>query len=102
MKFIDSSAPGKPGKAKLKMRNGLVTIEWKAPKAKKEMDKAINYVVYRFAKGEKKNINNAEHILTITRSTSVILDSNKNPFDYSYLVTALDHMQNESKAVKVK
>ncbi|MBR4366675.1 MAG: family 10 glycosylhydrolase, partial [Bacteroidaceae bacterium] len=81
MKFIDAKAPGKPRKAKLKMTNGLVTLNWKAPKAKKELDKAVSYVVYRFPKGEKMNINNAENILAITRSTSFILDDGKNPFD---------------------
>jgi uncharacterized lipoprotein YddW (UPF0748 family) len=102
MKFIDAKAPGKPRKAKLKMTNGLVTLNWKAPKAKKELDKAVSYVVYRFPKGEKMNINNAENILAITRSTSFILDDGKNPFDFKYLVTALDRLSNESKAVKVK
>ena len=48
------------------------------------------------------NINNAENILAITRSTSFILDDGKNPFDFKYLVTALDRLSNESKAVKVK
>ena len=102
MKFIDAKAPGKPRKAKLKMTNGLVTLNWKAPKAKKELDKAVSYVVYRFPKGEKMNINNAENVLAITRSTSFILDDGKNPFDFKYLVTALDRLSNESKAVKVK
>ena len=67
-----------------------------------ELDKAVSYVVYRFPKGEKMNINNAENILAITRSTSFILDDGKNPFDFKYLVTALDRLSNESKAVKVK
>ena len=102
MKFIDSKAPSKPKKPRIMLSNGMVTLEWRAPKAKKEMDKAAGYVVYRFAKGEKHDISNAENILAITRSCSLTLDSRENPFSYTYLVTALDRLHNESKAVKAK
>lgn len=40
---------------------------WTAPKAKDEMDKAVQYVVYRFDKKEKVNLDDASHIVAITR-----------------------------------
>lgn len=102
MKFIDAKAPKKPVRPRMRLRYGEVIIEWKAPKAKKEMDKAINYVVYRFERGQNPDINNPANILTITPSTYVVLNDGNDPYKYTYLVTALDHTHNESKAAKVK
>lgn len=100
MPWIDSKAPGKVKKLKPVVIDGKNLLFWTAPKAKKEMDRAIQYVVYRFAPGEKVDINKAANIFAITRNTFVEL-----PFKasgYTYAVTALDHMQNESKVAKKK
>lgn len=102
MKFIDAKAPGKPGKAKMKFSSDRWTIQWKAPKAKKEMDKAKGYVVYRFAREEKVDFNNAANIYAITREPSFTFKTGERPFGYTYYVTALDRLQNESKPVKAK
>lgn len=53
MKFIDKKAPRKPEDVKLSPIGGYVCITWQEPKAKKEMDKAKQYVVYRFSPKEK-------------------------------------------------
>ena len=102
MKYIDSKAPGKPKKAKMKFSSDRWTIQWKARKAKKEMDKAVSYVVYRFAKKEKVDFNSAANIFAITRQPSFSFDVGVKPFGYIYYVTALDRLQNESSPVKVK
>ena len=104
MPFIDSKAPGKVTKLKLR---GHTTLEWQAPKYKKEMDRARQYVIYRFAKHEKIDFLSAEHIMTITSDTEYTLGSSApdklTPAkDYVYFVTALDRLHNESKPVKVK
>ncbi len=101
MTFIDAKAPGKPRSvSKSKYAASGTILSWEEPKAKKEMDKAIQYVVYQFDKGEKVNLNSSSHIVAITRSTSITLNTAKK--GSTVVVTALDRLHNESKAVKVK
>ena len=66
------------------------------------MDKAHNYVVYRFAKGERIDLFNPEHIVDITPNTCYRLPYAGGKSKYVYVVTALDRLQNESKAAKRK
>lgn len=100
MPFIDSKAPKKPRSVKKIMTSDGVVLFWQAPKGKKWNDAASKYVVYRFGKGEKKNIEDASHIVAITSDTYYKIGI---PSDsYTYIVTALDRMSNESKGVKVK
>ena len=100
--FIDKKAPGKVRKVKdIWMSDGYVLF-WTAPKAKTEMDKAIEYVVYRFKKGEKRDIEDASKIVCITRDTFYKLPYEDGETTYYYVITALDRLQNESKAVKKK
>ena len=101
MPFIDSKAPGKPCKAKLfSQASSDDVLTWEAPKAKKEMDKARQYVIYRFAKGEKVMLNDARHIVAITHDTT--LRQPLSPRGTTYVITSLDRLNNESKPVKLK
>lgn len=98
--WIDKKAPGKVKKVTPVWTQDGYILFWTAPKAKSEMDRAIQYVVYRFAKGEKVNINEPNHIIAITRNTFLPLPYQGGKQKYTYVVTALDHLQNESKAAK--
>ena len=64
------------------------------------MDQAAWYAIYRFSKGEKIDLENAEKLVGITRNTFYNLPADA--LGHVYVITALDHMQNESKGVKVK
>lgn len=75
---------------------------WTAPKAKDEMDRAVQYVVYRFDNKEKVNLNDPSHIVAITNDTFYKLPYENGKTKYRYVVTALDRLHNESKAVKKK
>ena len=102
-KFIDDKAPKKVKGVKRIKADGNDVLVWITPNKEdtKEMDKAVNYVVYRFAKGEKVNLNKAANIVAITPHTYYNLpkgDSGK----FTYVVTALDRLHNESKGKKVK
>jgi hypothetical protein len=66
------------------------------------LDKAVQYVVYRFDKNEKVNLNDASKIVSITRDTFIRLPYENGKVKYQYVVTALDRLHNESKAVKTK
>lgn len=100
--FIDDEAPGKPRKLKtMWMPNGYYLF-WTAPKGTQEMDVARNYVVYRFEQGERIDLFNPEHIVAITPQTFYRLPYENGRKKAVYVVTALDRLQNESKAVKKK
>ncbi len=110
--FIDKDAPKEVRNVKaLWMPDGYYLF-WTAPKSKNpksrkyklkdQMNEVRQYVVYRFAKGEKINLNDASHIVAITSQTLIKLPYCKGKEKYTYIVTALDRLQNESKAVKKK
>ena len=102
MPFIDNKAPKKPRKVKAFWMPDGYYLFWTAPKAKNVMDEARFYAIYRFKKGEKVNLSDAEHLIMVTPSTMVKLPYENGKEKYTYVVTSLDRVQNESKAVKKK
>ena len=69
---------------------------WTAPRAKDEMDRAVQYVVYRFGDKERVNIDDASHIVAVTRNNFYKLPYKDGKNKYRYVVTALDRLHNES------
>lgn len=100
MPFIDKKAPRRPRDVKAVPYGGQIQLSWMAPKAKRELDRAIQYVVYDFNPHEKVRLDNPANILCITRSTSVQLPATLR--GHTLVVTALDHLQNESKSAKIR
>ena len=100
MSFIDKKAPGKPRKVKPVWTPDGYVLFWTAPSGKKWDDMATRYVVYCFEEGEKVNIDDPSKILTITPNTFYKLPYVNGRQKYTYVVTALDRMQNESKPAK--
>jgi uncharacterized lipoprotein YddW (UPF0748 family) len=100
MTFIDKTKPGKPRKVKpVWTRDGYILF-WTAPKSKKWNDEATKYAVYRFAKGEKVNIEDPSKLVAVTSDTYLKLPYQNGRTKYYYVVTALNRLQNESKPVK--
>lgn len=102
MPWLDDKAPKKPRKVKVVWTSDGPILFWTAPKAKKAMDEANRYVVYRFMKGEKIDLEDPSHILCITSHNMLPLNYQGGNTQYTYVVTALDRLQNESKGVKKK
>ena len=100
MTFIDKVKPRKPRKVKPVWTSDGYVLFWTAPKGKKWNDEATRYAVYRFAKGEKVNIDDPSKIVTITSNTFYKLPYVDGRTKYYYLVTALNRLQNESKPTK--
>ena len=98
--FMDDEAPKKVRKVKVVWTGDGPVLFWTAPKAKTEMDRARQYVVYRFPKGEKVNLDDPSRIITITSKTFLELPYQGGKQKWSYVVTALDRLHNESKPVK--
>ncbi len=98
--FIDNKAPGKVKSLKpLWMEDGYVLF-WTAPKYRDEMDRAVNYAIYCFAEGEKVDLNDATRLVAVTANTFYKLPYRDGKKKYTYVVTALDRLHNESKSVK--
>ncbi|MBQ8047421.1 MAG: family 10 glycosylhydrolase [Prevotella sp.] len=102
MPFIDDKAPKAPKGVKPVWTPDGYVLFWTAPKAKKWNDEVARYVVYRFAKGEKVNVDDASKIVAVTSNTWYKLPFANSNKKYTYVVTALDRMSNESKSVKKK
>ena len=100
--FMDDKAPGKVRKLKPVWTADGYILFWTAPKYKDEMDRAVRYVVYRFADKEKVNIDDPSHIVAITNQPWYKLPYEDGRTKYRYVVTALDRLHNESKSVKKK
>jgi uncharacterized lipoprotein YddW (UPF0748 family) len=100
MPFIDNKAPKKPRKVKPVWTNDGYILFWTAPRGKQWNDVATRYVVYRFDKGERVNLDNPSKIVGVTSNTFMKLPYKDGSQKYTYVVTALDRMQNESKPVK--
>ena len=102
MPWIDKKAPRKVRHLSVRKAPDGNYLFWEAPKEKNEMSKARNYVVYRFARGEKVNTEDASHILAITPHNILKLPVADGKTRYTYVVTALNRLQNESKGKKKK
>lgn len=100
--FMDNEAPAKVRKMKPVWTEDGYILFWTAPKYKEEMNRAVQYVVYRFNDKEKVNIDNPSHIVAITRDNFYKLPYEDGKTKYRYVVTALDRLHNESKSVGKK
>ena len=95
--FMDDKAPKSVRKLKSFWTEDGYILFWSAPKAKDIMDEASRYVVYRFNPGEKVNLEDPSHIIAITPNTYLKLPYSNGKTKYTYVVTALDRLHNESK-----
>lgn len=100
--FMDNEAPAKVRKMKPVWTEDGYILFWTAPKYKEEMNRAVQYVVYRFNDKEKVNIDDPSHIVAITRDNFYKLPYEAGKTKYRYVVTALDRLHNESKSVGKK
>ena len=93
--WLDSMAPQPVRNLDIKKVSGKKCLVWNAPKTDDPMQQAVRYVIYRFPKGEKGNLENPANILAITGDTTFTLpDGGKKGWQYA--VTALDRCWNES------
>ena len=100
--FMDDEAPKKVRKVKPIWTEDGYILFWTAPKFDDEMNRAVQYVIYRFDGKEKVNLNNPSRIVAITRNTFYKLPYEDGKTKYRYVVTALDRLHNESKAASKK
>lgn len=100
MPFIDAKAPGKVKKVKAMWMPDGYYLFWTAPREHDAMQAARSYVVYRFGPKERVDTEDPSHIVAITTEPLLRLPYEDGRTKYTYVVTALDRLQNESKIVK--
>ena len=100
MPFIDKKTTKKPRKVKPVWTSDGYILFWTAPRGKRWNEVATSYVVYRFDKGERVNLDNPSKIVGVTSNTYMKLPYKDGSQKYVYVVTALNRLQNESKPVK--
>ena len=100
--FIDDKAPKQVKRLSVIWTDDGPILCWTAPKHKGEMNRPVKYVVYRFVKGEKTNLDDATRIIGFTTQPFFPLTYEGGKVKYTYVVTALDRLHNESKGKKEK
>ena len=100
MKFITNKAPKKVKKLKPIWTEDGYILFWTVPSAKKWENKAEKFVIYRFGRGEKVNLDDASKIVAITDKFFYKLPYEDGKEKFTYVVTALNRIQNESKPAK--
>ena len=100
MDFIDKTVPKKPRKLKPVWTSDGLKLFWTAPKGKNWRTNAHQYAVYRFEKGEKVNLNDATKLVLITKDNYCSLPYTSGNRKYTYVVTTLNRLHNESKGAK--
>lgn len=99
--FIDKQAPKKVKGVRMIEDEGKRILVWiNDGKAVKDvMNAPHGYVVYCFAKGDKVNLDDPSRIVAVTRKCYYELPAGLEG-KYTFVVTVLDRMQNESQGVK--
>jgi len=100
MSFISTKAPKKPRKVKPVWTSDGCILFWTAPSGKQWDEVATQYAVYRFEKGEKVNVDDPSKLVAVTSNTYLKLPYKDGRQKYTYVVTALNRLQTESKAAK--
>ncbi len=97
MPWLDSIAPDKPVNLLVANEFSGIHLSWASS------DSTTKYfVIYRFYKNKLNDTNNAENILAIIRANSpfYIDKTVQNRKKYTYAISSLDRLYNESKVVK--
>lgn len=100
MPWLDDVIPNVPQDFTAMATAEGVNLKWAKPLKAKDGETASGYVIYRAEEGEKVNILNPKYILNISfEDFTFYLDTKiEKGKKYSYLITALDRLKNESEA----
>ena len=101
--FMDDDAPAKvKGLRMLEDENGRMLLWIVDDRAYKEvMDAPHRFVVYCYAAGERVDIENPANIMNVVSKPFLRLPQDMKG-EYTFVVTVLDRLHNESKGVKLK
>lgn len=103
MPWLDDVMPNEPLHLTAETQKEGVSLKWLKPLKAKDGETASGYVVYRFNDGEKISILNPKNVLKIRfEDFTFYLDTTtEKGKKYTYVVTALDRIKNESEPSEV-
>jgi uncharacterized lipoprotein YddW (UPF0748 family) len=98
MPWLDDVVPNIPLNLQIAATKDGIDLNWSKPLYAPDGETASGYVIYRFEEGEKISILNPKNIIKISflDFTSYIDTNVESGKRYTYLVTALDRLKNES------
>ncbi|MEO0897747.1 MAG: family 10 glycosylhydrolase [Bacteroidota bacterium] len=100
MKWKDSIPPHSPKDFRVEEAdNGDAMLKWRTPQTASDGETATYYVVYRFPKSSPIDIMSPERIVGITKDLVFRDETRNTQKDYTYVVTSVDRLHNESKTV---
>ncbi|MDY5033585.1 MAG: family 10 glycosylhydrolase [Prevotella sp.] len=102
MTFLSDKAPKKVKKVKVLDIDSHTVLFWTAPQGNDWQTAPCQYAVYAFPQGEKADLKSGRHLVAITGDTFIRLPHVNGKTKYTYVITALNRIHNESKAVKKK
>jgi uncharacterized lipoprotein YddW (UPF0748 family) len=99
MPWLDEIVPNPPREFSAVGQKDGVHLKWEKPLKAADGETASGYVLYRFEEGEEIGVQNPKNILRISfeEFTSYIDTSTEKDKRYTYLLTALDRLKNESE-----
>lgn len=97
---IDAIAPDKVQNLSVMMTDKGLRVSWQYIVTEDPLQKPRYFCVYKFRKGEKVDIRDASHLLLKTVNTSFVDADVHRSSKYTYVVTSIDAVGNESGVVK--
>jgi uncharacterized lipoprotein YddW (UPF0748 family) len=99
MPWKDSVPPLAPQNLVLTQDSSGVTLNWEKPPQASDGDYASQYIIYRFAPSDVVDFDNAKNIIFITPGDQTTFKDTriKKHTEYTYVVSSLDKMKNESE-----
>ncbi len=99
MPWLDEVPPNHPQSLTAEAMKDGVHLKWDNPVKAKDGETASGYVIYRFNEGEKISILDPRNIIKMSFEDYISFIDNgvESGKRYSYLVTALDRLKNESE-----
>lgn len=95
--FMHHKAPKKVKNLHIEYNRNGIFLHWNAKQDAHNPKLAYKFVVYRFAPKEKIDLNNTSAIIAITPNQFYLIPYEGKKTMYTYVVTALDRYNNESK-----
>ena len=96
MRWKDSIPPLPPEHLYINQHDFFISLNWEKPAPAADGEQPNYYVVYRFAEDEKINMEKSSAIIAVQRDTK-LRDQIEDPTkSYTYIVTSVDRLHNES------
>jgi uncharacterized lipoprotein YddW (UPF0748 family) len=99
MLWRDSVAPYPPKNLSANTSNAKILLSWSAPDLAEDKEPVLGYLVYRFDENDLVDIGSTRHLIHVEYSDRTTFeDTRTQPHKtYSYVVTAIDQIKNESR-----